>query len=268
MMHQLALRREDGLGLGVAVVLHLLLVAALLWQIQRDKRVTFGGDGAVTVTLADGFEEAGGSIALGTPDAPTITETPDIAPPEPLAEPVREVERPVESPPEPRRPTRTTQPVREVSPPKREPTPARQPARSTARETSRGSEAGQRTGRSETGFDGAFGNGSGSGSTASVKADIKVSIGAQVAPHWNNCRVSGLDIDQLRAVVSFRMDRSGRVSSIGTPRISGENASNAAQVGRFSECAVRALRLVGTFDGLPEDRYDLWSAYEFEFRKQ
>lgn len=262
------MRREDGLGLGVAVLLHLLLVAALIWQVQRDKRVTFGGDGAVAVTLADGFEEAGGSIALGTPDAPTIAEEPDIAPPEPVAEPVVEPERPVETPPEARRPARTPQPARETAQPRRETRPARESRPAPAREASRGSETGQRTGRSDTGFDGAFGTGSGSGSTAAVKADIKVSIGAQVAPHWNNCRVSGLDIDELRAVVSFRMDRNGRVTSIGTPRVSGETPSNSAQVGRFSECAVRALRLVGTFDGLPEDRYDLWSTYEFEFRKQ
>jgi hypothetical protein len=49
MMQTTALRREDGLGLGVAVALHLALVAALLTQ--APERLTLGSTGTMTVTL-------------------------------------------------------------------------------------------------------------------------------------------------------------------------------------------------------------------------
>ncbi|WP_435416987.1 hypothetical protein WAB17_08800 [Parerythrobacter aurantius] len=269
-----ALRREDGLGLGVAVVLHALLVALLLFQNQD--RLTLGSSGTMTVTLGDGDSEAGSAPALGVPDAPEIVEQPE-EPQEIVAEPQP---RPVV---EPRpRPTTSARPNPRPSPrPTTRSKPAEQP-RTTQKQatqkqatdtrksqTSKGTETGKKDGKGKSNFDSEFGDlGKSSGSTAEVKADIKVSIGSQVAPFWNRCRVSGLDIDKLRAVVSFRLDKSGKLSGWDAPRVTGQNAANSAQAGIFGECAVRALRQVGTFTGLPADRYDLWQSYEFEFRKR
>lgn len=271
-MDATALRREDGLGLGVAVVLHALLLAALLTQ--APERLKLGSTGPVTVTLGDGDSEAGSAAALGMPDAPEVIEDPVLEQPAPAAPEPTPVERPVERVVE--RPVQRQRPRQETRPkpaerPKAQPTrtPQRQTATSTTRQASRGQTTGTRQGTARESVSDAFGDlGTGRGSTAQVQADIKVSIGAQVTPFWNRCRVSGLDIDKLRAEVRFRLDKSGKLAGWDAPRISGENASNAPQVPIFAECAVKALRQVGTFTGLPADRYDLWQSYEFTFRKQ
>jgi len=64
------------------------------------------------------------------------------------------------------------------------------------------------------------------------------------------------------------MDRSGTITNYGTPRVTGQNASNAAQVSIFERCVTRSLRQVRKFSGLPEDRYDLWSSYTMDFVKR
>jgi outer membrane biosynthesis protein TonB len=262
-MDATALRREDGLGLGVAVVLHLALMAALLTQ--APERLTLGSAGTMTVTLGDGDSEAGSAPALGVPDAPELIEEPVVEQdelvmqPEPRPQPTQRPKpdaRPKPQPTQKSQQKKTETPTRKKDPP---------------RTATKGQQDGVKggTGKSKESVKDAFGDiGTGRGSTAEVKADIKVSIGAQVAPFWNRCRVSGLDIDKLRAVVSFRLDKSGKLAGWDAPRVTGQNASNSAQAGIFGECAVKALRQVGTFTGLPADRYDLWQSYEFEFRKR
>lgn len=245
-MDAIALRREDGLGLGVAVVLHLLLVAALLTQ--APERLKIGSTGTMTVTIGEGDSEAGSAPALGVPDAPDVAQEP-VMQDEPVVEP------------EPQ-PTPKNAPKAAPEPPKK------QASRQSATRGQQDGKPGGK-GKSKESVEEAFGDmGKGSGSTAEVKADIKLSISGQVAPYWNRCRVSGLDIDKLRAVVVFRLDQSGKLSGWDPPRVSGQNAANSAQAGIFGECAVRALRQVGTFTDLPPDRYDLWQSYEFEFRKK
>jgi hypothetical protein len=263
-MDATALRREDGLGLGVAVVLHLALVAALLTQ--APERLTLGSTGSMTVTLGDGDSEAGSAPALGVPDAPDVVE-----------EPVVQDELVVEPEPRPSPKPQPTRKAKQDATPKPQPSAKASPQKTQSatktktqqQQTSKGQQDGKKGGTGKSDFAKEFdGLGKSSGSTAEVKADIKVSIGAQVAPFWNRCRVSGLDIDKLRAVVSFRLDKSGKLAGWDAPRVTGQNAANSAQAGIFGECAVKALRQVGTFTGLPADRYDLWQSYEFEFRKR
>jgi periplasmic protein TonB len=171
--------------------------------------------------------------------------------------------------PRPTRQARLEDRPRPADKPRPKPTTQKQSTGSAKQQSSRGQETGKLKGTGNSSFDSEFGDlGKSSGSTAEVKADIKVSIGSQVAPYWNRCRVSGLDIDKLRAVVSFRLDKSGKLAGWDQPRVTGQNAANSAQAGIFGECAVKALRQVGTFTGLPADRYDLWQRYEFEFTKR
>lgn len=247
-MTQRTFHSDDRVGLGVAVILHAALAAVLVMQFQQTKPVTFGGDGAISVTIEDGFDEASGSTALGIPDAlDTVDE------PTPDTNVVTEVPTPDEVPsrnePAPR-PQSTQRPERTPTP------------------STRGQQTGQREGSGDTGFADAFGEGEGTGSAEAVKADIKVSIGQQVSREWNRCRITGLDIDKLSATVSFSMDRSGKITNIAKPQVSGTNPSNSAQAGRFGECAERALKLVGTFQGLPPEHYDLWRNYQFRFVKK
>lgn len=251
-MQTTALRREDGLGLGVAVVLHLLLAAALLTQ--APERLTLGSSGTMTVTIGSGDSEAGSAPALGEPDAPDAIE-----------EPMPQDELVIEPEPQPE-----AKPKPQPSPKASESRVRKSPQSPTSRQSpAKGQPDGKKDGKGTSDFDKAMeGVGKSSGSTAEVKADIKLSISGQVTPFWNRCRVSGLDIDKLRAVVAFRLDPSGRLSGWDPPRITGQNAANSAQAGIFGECAVRALRQVGTFTDLPAERYDLWQSYEFEFRKR
>lgn len=247
-MTQRTYHKEDGAGLGVAIILHAALAAVLVMQFQQAKPVTFGGDGAIAVTIEDGFDEAGSSASLGIPDAldaveETTPETPEVAD-----------ERTPDEAPTRENPSPTAQPT--------------QRAERTPPQASRGQQTGQRDNRGDTGFSDAFGDGEGTGSAEAVKADIKLSIGQQVSRQWNRCRVTGLDIDKLSATVRFNMDRSGKITNIGAPRVRGTNPSNSAQAGRFGECAERALKLVGTFQGLPPEHYDLWRTYQFEFVKK
>lgn len=259
-MDALALRREDRLGLGVAVVLHLLLVAALLFQPQD--RLKLGSTGTMTVTIGDGDSEAGSAPALGVPDAPEVFEEPVVQDelvmqPQSRPQPTQEARRDARPRPQP---SSRPSPAR---------TPTQQREQRSQQQASRGQQDGTRGGTGNSDFDSEFGDlGKSSGSTAEVKADIKLSISGQVAPYWNRCRVSGLDIDKLRAVVVFRLDRNGKLAGWDQPRVTGQNAANSAQAGIFGECAIKALRQVGTFTGLPDDRYDLWQSYEFEFRKR
>lgn len=251
-MTQRTFHSDDRVGLGVAIILHAALAAVLVIQFQQSKPVTFGGDGAISVTIEDGFDEASSSTALGIPDAlDTVDEpTPDasVVAYEPTPDPKPD-EAPSRNDPAPR------------------PQPTQRPERTPA-PSSRGQQTGQRNGSGDTGFADAFGADNGAGSAEAVKADIKVSIGQQVSREWNRCRITGLDIDKLSATVSFSMDRSGKITNIGKPAVSGTNPSNSAQAGRFGECAERALKLVGTFQGLPPEHYDLWRNYQFRFVKK
>ena len=264
-MTEMSLRSEDGLGFGVAVVLHLLVAAALIYQWQWGEQPTFGGDGAISVTLGDGMAEAGGAAALGLPDAIEFIEQPAVSEPLPseAPRPTPVTETPERPKPDTSRRTETRRQTTTQSSRQQ-----RQTDRKQQQSNSRGSDTGQQKGKQDTGFGEAFGGGTSTGSTAQAKADIKVSIANQVLPYWNSCRVSGLDIDQLSATVTFRMDRSGNIIDYGTPRVSGQNASNAAQVPIFERCVTRSLRQVRRFTGLPEDRYDLWSSYTFDFVKR
>lgn len=257
MMDAIALRREDGLGLGVAVVLHLLLVAALLTQ--APERLTLGSSGTMTVTIGNSDSEAGSAPTLGDPDAVD-------APEDPLPQDELVIER--EPQPQPTQKAAAEPKPADRSRPAAQPL-ARPEPKSSARPPAKGQKDGKVDGKGKSSFDQEFGDiGKGSGSTAEVRADIKLSIASQVAPFWDRCRVSGLDIDKLRAVVSFRLDRNGKLAGWDNPQVTGQNAANSAQAGIFGECAVRALRQVGTFTDLPAERYDLWQSYEFEFRKR
>lgn len=257
MMDAVALRREDGLGLGVAVVLHLLLVAALLTQ--APERLKIGSSGTMTVTIGDGDSEAGSAPALGVPDAPELVEEPVVqdelvmeSEPQPIQKPLPDA-RPKPQPTQKAQPNKTqTQQKKTVSP--KTPTRGQQDGQAGA------------TGKSRESVKDAFGDlGQGSGSTAEVQAEIQFSLRGKVAPFWSRCRISGLDTDKLKAVVRFRLNKSGSLSTYDPPRVTGQTASNAPQVSIFGECAVRAIRQAAPFTDLPADHYDLWRENELTF---
>jgi hypothetical protein len=93
-------------------------------------------------------------------------------------------------------------------------------------------------------------------------------IGSRVRGPWNSCPVSGLDVQSLRAVVRFSLNRDGSVASIDEPQVTGITASNQPQVRPFRDCAVRAIKLAAPFPGLPPEFYDSWKLRRLTFSKR
>ena len=102
---------------------------------------------------------------------------------------------------------------------------------------------------------------------AEVRRSIDVSIKSAVAPRWNGCRVSGVDVDQLKTVVKFRLTESGALAGFTSVTTTGENDSNKFQVQRHQECAKRAVELAAPFD-LPTENYSFWQNYTLDFIKR
>ena len=102
---------------------------------------------------------------------------------------------------------------------------------------------------------------------AEVRRSIDVSIKAKVGPRWNGCRISGVDVDQLKTVVKFKLTQSGALAGFTSVNTTGENDSNKFQVQRHQECAKRAVELAAPFD-LPEENYSFWQNYTLDFIKR
>jgi hypothetical protein len=102
---------------------------------------------------------------------------------------------------------------------------------------------------------------------AAVRADIRVSINTEVRGPWNGCRVTGLDVDQLRTTIVFRLTEAGGLDRIVRVTTTGTNESNRNQVARFEECARRAIEVAAPFN-LPREHYSYWQEYTLEFEKR
>ncbi|RXZ65324.1 energy transducer TonB [Pelagerythrobacter rhizovicinus] len=260
-MASVALSREERLGLGIAVALHVALGVMLLFQPQASDPPPIPE--RMTVSLAEDV----GPVAVA-PDpvaesraaiAPTLSEEPAPAPT--AIEPPRpaEIERP--APPERPRPRATSAPRQEAQP-RREPTPRR-----TSQPEQRRTE---RSGGSRVGSD--FLAGSGSSTTteetripasqigASAKASIIQAIIRQIKPHWS--APQGADADKLVTILSFRLNEDGSLS--GAPRVvdqSGITPANRPQAGLHAERAIRAVQLAAPFD-LPPEYYNAWRSID------
>jgi hypothetical protein len=215
--------------------------------------------------------------------APVISDTPpaarlgeedatDIAAPEPVPlppepEPVvrptpapapRQVNRPVPAPP------KKTPPAVKKAPPKSAPqTPTKKSAaQNSGRRNGELDKIGRELSRSLP-KEGA----PATATAAEVRRSIDVSIKSAVAPRWNGCRVTGVDVDQLKTVVKFRLTQDGALAGFTSVTTTGDNDSNKFQVQRHQECAKRAVELAAPFD-LPEDNYSFWQNYTLDFIKR
>lgn len=285
------LTREEGLALVVALVAHVALIGAL--TLSPPGKSIEAPPERMTVTLADEIADQSASPdpnAEAAPDvAPVLGEpAPEPAPPEPLPQVVQPQPRP--APPPPPIPQARPQPLPKPAPkavpqPRVAPAPPKPAAKPMPPRAAPAAPADTRprrrpdapSGASRLGSDFLSGipggtkpvaNGNPAATaSAQAKAALRVSINARVLPPWNSCSVNGLDIEKLRARVTFQLDRGGNIVAVETPQISGQNAANAAQVSRFSECATRAVRTAAPFS-LPAEMYDFWKSYTLNFRKE
>jgi hypothetical protein len=247
-----SLSREESLGLALALAGHAALVAWLVWQrapaplpMPERMSVTISDQtGPVSSAPIVQPEEAAPDTAPVLGEAPPPVPQPQVAPPQPQKpSPIAAPAKPPVKPAAPQTPAK----------------PAKQPGGSA--------------------FDSVFANGvpgaNGKSKTppASVASAQQVSawtslIGSRVRGPWNSCPVSGLDVQSLRAVVRFSLNRDGSVASIDEPQVTGITASNQPQVRPFRDCAVRAIKLAAPFPGLPPEFYDSWKLRRLTFSKR
>ena len=262
------LRREERIGLGVAAVAHVALLAALVFNV-RDEPTRLPVPERMEVSLAS--EVSLESTAPDPSAEPQAAIAPVLAPePEPLPEPVLEpVQERVQPAPQPtRRPTTTTPAPRPTATARPEPRPTTRPEpRPTQASRSGGSRLGddflEGVGGSErsdsTGTPAAtFG--------AAESAALQQAIARQLKPHW--AAPQGPDVEKLVTIVRFRLNSDGSLA--GNPTIvsqSGVTPVNEAQKGRHAEQAIRAVRLAAPFD-LPEEFYDKWKTVNSRFDRR
>ncbi|MFM9934702.1 MAG: hypothetical protein ACKVOL_00735 [Novosphingobium sp.] len=289
------LTREEGpvpIGaLLIALMAHVALIGAL--TLSPPGKSVVPPPERMTVTFADEIADQSVSPdpnAESAPDvAPMLGEPmPEPAPPEPAPQlvqpqllpaplpPVQQARpqplpKPVQKPaPQPRVVSAPPpKPIAKLLPPKAAPTAPADPRQRRRPDTPSGAShlGGDFLKGITTGTQSAAAGNPANAVSVQAKAAIRVSINGKVLPPWNSCPVNGLDIEKLRARVAFQLDRSGNIISIASPELSGQTSANAAQVGRFTECAVRAIRTGAPFS-LPADSYDFWKSYTLNFRKE
>jgi hypothetical protein len=258
------LRREERIGLGLAVVLHVALGAAFL--VQSSKRAVVPPVETMTVSLASevGLEAEAPEPVPESRAATAPVLAPEPAPlvvPEPAARPL----------PEPLKPSSLP---RATTAPKPKPTSASRDQRrrpdapsTTARSTPRPA------GGSRIGSDFLPGSGDSPAATetrvpaskigASAKASLFQQIAKEVRPRWQP--PSGPEVEKLVTKLRFRLNPDGSLA--GRPemvRQSGVTDTNRAQASRHAEQAIRAVQLAAPFD-LPEVHYEAWKVVTVDF---
>jgi hypothetical protein len=244
------LRREEKLGLGIAVAAHLALFAALIFEARREAPVIPPAE-RMTVSLASDVSLE--STAPNPAPEAQAAVAPVLAPEsQPLPAPVTTpVPRQVDTPPPPK--TSTSKPT--VKPqPEPKPKPSKKPGG-----TRIGDDFLKGIGASERADTGAPAASFGSAERASLQS----AINRQLKPFWK--APEGVDVEKLDTTLTWDLNPDGSLK--GRPRLvsqTGKTASNAPQQQRHVEQAIRAVQLAAPFN-LPEDFYDHWKRLTWHF---
>ena len=297
-------RREESIGLALAIAVHLGLAGFLLWRPAGKALVT--PPERMTVTLSEELAPTSTSPepnAQAAPDAapeigeaapapepqPVAKAEPEALPPPPVPKPVAKPQPRPEPHPIPKPASRAVQrPAPAARPsPRAAPRPAQPAPRAAAqpRATSNAAAArpAQRPSNRPAGasnFADAFKDGvpgaavkAGASQNApaaaigpDVKASISGAISRQLKPHWT--APQGMEADLLVTRVRFRLAQDGTL--IGQPEVvsqTGVTAANAAQKARHAEQAIRAVRLAAPFQ-LPDQYYSVWKSVTTTFDRR
>ncbi|MGX7952077.1 energy transducer TonB [Tsuneonella sp. HG249] len=251
------LRREERIGLGIAVVLHLALAAAFLGQ--SSKRAVVPPVEKMTVNLAS---EVGLEAEAPEPVPESRAAIAAVLAPEPA--PVSEPQPVVEPRPAPPRP----QPV-----PRATAAPKPKPTSSSTAPRRRPDAPSKPAGGNRVGSDFLAGSGESTKTSetrvpaskigASAKASLFQQIAKEVRPRWQP--PSGPEVEKLVTKLRFRLNADGSLA--GRPEVvrqTGETDTNRPQAGRHAEQAIRAVQLAAPFD-LPEEYYEAWKVVTVDF---
>ncbi len=249
-----ALRTDESIGLGVAVLLHAALVAVLVLQPGKADAPPLPPRMTVSliseVSLASTAPEPVAESRAAT--APTLSDEPQPAPIEQAqAEPIPAPRASATTPPPRPAPTRAA-----AKPEQARPKPRPAPSKAAAKPA-----GGSRIG---TDFLPGAGDSAATSETripaaqigASAKASLAQAIARQLRPHWS--APQGVDAEKLVTVLSFDLNPDGSLA--GRPRVvsqSGVTVSNAPQKDLHAERAIRAVQLAAPFD-LPPEFYEAW----------
>lgn len=281
---RMPLSQNEAAALGVAVLGHVALVAALMFFTPAELPV--GGEGRMSVSISDesglASSPSQSNVDLAQDYGPQLGDVPPPPEPDPVEVAKAEIlPKPV--------PLVTRALAVQVPRPTTRP---RDTGQTTSRSTKPSRQLGGQQGNCKTAFDRAYGTcgknsdgtklNLGSGpkgggapntgkgqdpATGAQKVAWQNSVASQVQRPWQRCPVSGLDLDKLLIVIPFTLGRDGSVVSIGQPRVSGDNAANRNQVEPFKACAIKAIKQARTFAGLPPEYYDQWKSRELRFSK-
>lgn len=252
-----ALRREESLGLALALAGHAALFAWMVWQ---EPAALPPPPERMTVTISD---EVGLTSAAPAPQVEAAPDKgPEIgeAPPPPAPEPVQ-VAKPAPVPPRP-----------VPAPAKVAAKPAAQPVKPAAKQPQTAQKLPPKPGKPgasvfdtafSKGIPGAKPNGKATGVPAAATGQQRSSwsslIGGKVASRLRGCGVTGLDITSLFIDVRFTLAVDGSIQSIDDiGQVQGTTPANQAQAAPFKACAVRAIKLSAPFTGLPPEYYNDW----------
>lgn len=268
----MVLDRTDKIALTAAVTGHLLLLAALSVNLFAKTPRSFDNPPMEVDLIAESaITSAAPEISASPPAARLAAEEgpvedatiADATPvPQPRIEPVPtpRVERPIPAPRiTPKAPPRPAPPARSEPAPKTAPKAARS-ARPTGNLKGLLDGIGKEENASRS-------KAAPAQSVGEIRRAISVSINAEVRGPWNRCAVSGIDVDELKTTIVFRLSKSGGLAGFDRVSTIGETPSNATQVSRFEECAKRAIQLAAPFD-LPAENYDYWKTYTLDFEKR
>ncbi|MEO1967145.1 MAG: energy transducer TonB [Sphingomonadaceae bacterium] len=246
------LRREERIGLGVAVALHLGIVAAFL--IQSRHRAEIEPVQRMTVSLVDNVAMSA-SAPQPVPEsraaiAPELSSETNPAPqaeqkPKPESKPQ---EKPAPQP-------RPQPPVAKEKPKPAPPQPKKKQGGSLLGDNFLAG-LGSSTKTDET-------RAAASELGPGVSASLVQAIARQIKPHWTP--PDGPDIDKVTSYVRFQLNKDGSLA--GRPQLvrqTGITPINRAQAGRHGELAIRAVQLAAPFD-LPAKYYDVWKTVTFSF---
>lgn len=249
-------RAAEQLGVAIAVILHLALLALLSFQWPTRERVDINPPMEVDLVADTG--------PVST--APQISEAPPAAK---LGEEEAMSREAIAVPPEPAPPAKAATPTKAPAvktPPTKAP-PTKAPPTRRAPNTPTGRLDGITDGLAKTPPKAAPGKGVPATQTAAeVRKSIDVAIDGKILPFWRRNVPSGIDIDQLRVVIEIRLNQNGSIADVRQKGdLTGKTDSNAPQQALFVERAIRSVRQAAPFD-LPAEYYDQWRVWDVTFR--
>lgn len=292
-----ALRRDEGVGLALAVAAHVALVAFLVWRplgkpvLPPPERmtVTLSEEVGLTSTspepAARAAPDAGPEIGEPAPPEPVVRPEPSqpIARPEPpapqpkpqppkpqpkpapRAAPPKPIARPAPPPP---RPAPRAAPAPRPAPkpaqarPQPRPQPAPRPAQSRPTASPpRNAGASSFADAFKSGVPGAQASGQSRNPPAqAIGPAVRSSLAGAISRQLKPkwAAPQGADAELLVTILSWNLNRDGTLAGRPTVvRQEGITDANRPQANRHAEQAIRAVQLAAPFD-LPEEYYDAW----------